>query len=99
MQRVLYPRFDGKSTAPTLCREVGIFLPTGGPVMPIRPFRTPLRGTITIRVDDGLLEKIDELAVTLNRSRADMLRQLIIHARMTGLPDVAVDLPVEATST
>jgi hypothetical protein len=75
----------------------GHFFAMGGPVMPHRPFRTPLRGTITIRVDDGLLEKIDELAVTLNRSRADMLRQLIMQARMTGLPDVAVDLPVEAT--
>jgi predicted DNA-binding protein len=67
--------------------------------MPIRPFRTPLRGTITVRVDDDLLQKIDELATESNRTRADMLRQLIVNARMTGLPDVAVDLPVEATST
>jgi predicted transcriptional regulator len=67
--------------------------------MPIRPFRTPLRGTITVRVDDGLLEKIDALAIELNRTRADMLRQLIVNARMTGLPDVAVDLHGEAAST
>jgi predicted transcriptional regulator len=62
--------------------------------MPHRPFRRPVNQSITIRIDDDLLAKVDILAITLNRSRADMVRQMIVNAQLTGKKDVNVDIPV-----
>jgi hypothetical protein len=64
--------------------------------MAIRPFRVPLHLTITVRLDHELLHKIDEMAMTLNRSRTDMVRQILAHSTLTGLPDVAASIPMTA---
>jgi hypothetical protein len=62
--------------------------------MAVRKCRVPINMTITVRLDDDLLHKIDEMAMTLNRSRTDMVRQILTHSQLTGLPDVAASIPM-----
>jgi hypothetical protein len=61
--------------------------------MPIRPRRRPFNQTVTVRLDDDLMDKIDELAMTLNRSRTDMVRHVLQHAQLSGMPDVLSEIP------
>jgi hypothetical protein len=62
--------------------------------MPIRPRRRPVNQTVTVRMDDHLIGKIDEMAMTLNRNRTDMVRHILQHAQLSGLPDVLSEIPL-----
>ncbi len=45
---------------------------------------------VTVKLSAHDLEKLDTLAVHLRRSRADMPRQMIACAQLTGQPDIRV---------
>lgn len=59
----------------------------------MRPFVLPIHKSLTVRLDAELLRKVDSLAVLTCRSRADLVRQLIVHAEVTGQVDLACELP------
>jgi predicted transcriptional regulator len=45
---------------------------------------------VTVKLRPDGLSKLDAMAVRLHRSRADMVRQMIAHTELTGLPDIRV---------
>jgi predicted transcriptional regulator len=45
---------------------------------------------VTVQLQREALSKLDAMATRLNRSRADMVRQMIACAEITGQPDLRV---------
>jgi hypothetical protein len=84
---------------PHLSMDVGFFCaflcPKRGFAMPIRRTRPPFNQTVTVRLADDLIDKIDIFAIALNRSRTDMMRHILQHATLTGMPDVAAKVPLD----
>jgi hypothetical protein len=45
---------------------------------------------VTVKLSPQHLAKLDSIAAQLHRSRADMMRAMIAHTELTGLPDIRV---------